>query len=1417
MKRITTLLVLLAMRLLEGFNRYLLREHFQCKKDSHNFIFDRGLFGITSSFTLAFWFKFEPRENIRQSPLVTFSRTNQAYAAFSLSYDLSSLGVLDFSGTPIMSGIFSSSYMAESSSSPEITIESRLNWVFITLAFQATNPSPVSLFITANLNTRIQMAQYLPFDIGPFLIHFGGVGQSRTPCPFEFYIRDFYVYEDYYTTQEDVTSMSVGAPGRLSGLFFPRPFSQFENVVRNFAPGRGLGNIKIESGIPLTGRMKSDNRYFSFSDYQVRFILPKSIVRNSPVDQSYIYSITCSINSISTEAAIASAFALYRRVSFASNTTVLISAEYQSDNAYFFFTLNVNNSTEEQFSLRDIYNRELLIVAVAHNCLSQTKKIKFYISNYGTYIYDKDLSLSATDVHFMGHVLDGLFPSFSIDVYEISTIYGSEFVVPATGTNTAFSFSLNSSKQNFSISCEASPHPIRLHPENNDLLTTTVCSLSLKSSHCLLTNCALCYNGQCKICHFDYYLDNFECVKCSPESNWDMYTRKCNYNSQGTCSSSFTITSCDWPNLNQIPSTTINPSSGSGTNNYSAQTSSIIVRLLEIPNLYPLTAIVPLSPSEISKQKSDLEVMINNLVVQQKFRQKVTTNFKFYTISASAYQNLINVPPFFNCSLVKKNYTQTSRFEAICVNGCDQNSLYDNTTNLCVPKIPNCQSADGPVCLTCNDGYLLQNYRCLKIKIQNLSAYANITYNYSNPIVAPRVKQVFPSIESSVPGEIDSNSTLIAHSTSEFRDFNDLPAYIQTLQGLGCSVETSNCISCDASKVCLRCIPGFRPDGGCLPLSCSDPNCLICSDFSTCVQCKVNFEVDNQNQCLKTQFISNFEVPNVTIAEAGDFSLEMVSLNTECKIENCLNCLNSFLCGKCEPFFHLTSDFFACIETISKLLFIGNSVIESASSANDCSLCTNCQIGTQLQCPNCSLCTHECICSLKSLRQKNTFQLTCPQITFSKKAVNERSFRDEFYSAYISEESTDSLVISGTDTAVLVDPFILEPDLVESTLNCTLLSNSIYFMKSEYIKPNISQTTVSRTLTTYSVLSTAAIFTMNILVQKVSQFFISIVDSSAYLVYFSLLNVNLGAYFESVTVILLEKVFFEVEFLLGSFLVHPEYRQIYPAFVSSGWMFVSVEIFLVLSIGFIGFCIIRIIIKILKRYFITGKKTKKIIKFVNRYIKLLFVSFVDFNYMGTLPVIPYIISFIPQFDFGLKAVVYFILTVSLMFGLLYSKYEKVTYFLKFWQLLGQPREVKDQRNFSSKNYFITIHGFVTEQLQVCTALLAFVFQKYKIGLARILMAETIIELYICFFFAERYNAGITALKILYCAFQAMFALLAWNIVLGFNVEDSLLNIIYVALMVVRLLELIYSLKINYTSSQKRKARKLLLQAEEPLQ
>ncbi len=148
-------LMLFAIRIVEAFNRYLLREHLQCAKDSHNFLFDRLAFGVTSSFTFTFWFKFQSTGNLVKSPLVSFSRTEQSYAGFSLGYDLPSLGALDFRETPIMQGIYSSTYMAESTSAPEITGQSRLNWVFVTVGFQMTGQSG-DLYITANLSPRVK-------------------------------------------------------------------------------------------------------------------------------------------------------------------------------------------------------------------------------------------------------------------------------------------------------------------------------------------------------------------------------------------------------------------------------------------------------------------------------------------------------------------------------------------------------------------------------------------------------------------------------------------------------------------------------------------------------------------------------------------------------------------------------------------------------------------------------------------------------------------------------------------------------------------------------------------------------------------------------------------------------------------------------------------------------------------------------------------------------------------------------------------------------------------------------------------------------------------------------------------------------------------------------------------------------------
>lgn len=99
-----------------------------------------------------------------------------------------------------------------------------------------------------------------------------------------------------------------------------------------------------------------------------------------------------------------------------------------------------------------------------------------------------------------------------------------------------------------------------------------------------------------------------------------------------------------------------------------------------------------------------------------------------------------------------------------------------------------------------------------------------------------------------------------------------------------------------------------------------------------------------------------------------------------------------------------------------------------------------------------------------------------------------------------------------------------------------------------------------------------------------------------------------------------------------------------------------------------------------------------------------------------------------------------------------------------------------QLKFSPELLFMNLHEQIDELLQALFGIVLFVFQKYIAKMLSILFLYAFIQIYLCYFFAGKYSALITATKSFYSLCFLFFIVTANSAYNQIRVEDQFLNI-----------------------------------------
>jgi hypothetical protein len=904
------------------FDRFVLLDHFACTSTTHVINFDASRFKITTGLTFVFWFASEAPASDSTHNLMTLKDNLGNLLLFELTYGQWSKFDLNFKiaseTLEIKRYIFPIESIISSDYPPEIiqvgpSAITNTFWTCVVLILDQISTGTVKYSVVRN-NVAIASEVTGTFSLNRFTISFGNQATQIQPCTLRFLIRHFYVYnQSYIYYSEETIQLAKNAPGTLVGLFKPRGYHQQQWAFINMVPGRNYQDI-VARVWPKMPFIKMISPFlFVFDRQETSFTLPNNIIPNSPVDQSYTYTLL--FQSYYTiqyyfDYIIMRAFripqhvvfAMYKRVNAYMNDDVRIAAQwvFKTDFTHSFVTIFDNLSitrltnlmptakfanTRSNIPIPD--QKNFFLLSVSNHCLEAIKTIEFYSYPMPSIkeIFP-GLKLDASDLHMFGKMTTEAFSTIEFHVSEVSIVHGSEFAKSTNTLEPEAVTTLNFPSTNnvaFVLACKNAFNIRRNLKESNDILLTDRCDSHDSIESPSMPNCVFANKTQCVMCSHNSTLINGACV---PESSriFDSVGKEFY----------LSVTSA----IPNISSFTEFKSSITSLLNQLDQSRVFLFKILfkskfifremqfEKSLIWHSFEFFTANPYRDQLNYTEFTYHLNQFT-ESFFTFHIDCRkifFDVYEIFMSSMDKntylteLSPLTPNFNCSNFNLCNLRRNRFEQICVAFCPRTHFLYNGKS-CLKRVANCFVADQNPCTFCKEDFILVNNFCYPktpLMPSPTTSPTNPQYASSISFTDPASIPVPPSspskpspttvqtpggsLTSSSPEDVSSDPYFEQSQTGESADNSPIDCSLQSLRDNysqplrtqceeQCKNITANCHLC-TNNTCVKCLEGYSLEGlNCIRIKCADPNCALCLTTQSCLDCLAPYQLNYQSFC----------------------------------------------------------------------------------------------------------------------------------------------------------------------------------------------------------------------------------------------------------------------------------------------------------------------------------------------------------------------------------------------------------------------------------------------------------------------------------------------------------------------------------------------------------------------------------------
>ena len=1437
------------------FDRALLLDHFMCTTNSYVLALTPSLYSSTGEFTLSFWVASEkpPDDNLRS--LISFIDSGELVH----KYEISKLGTnnirLSFKSAQILTGIVPIASVLETSY-PKRAAFSPTVWTFHTISFEKF-PTPGNTLSKLSVNGVLKTpADLNSFNINSFKIVLGSDTTTIGTCSLPFVIRHFYIYDAVYSLLDDVRMLMKNVPGTLAGLFQPRGYQTGHQELVNMAPGRLNGNIVIYAR-PKLMLIKTYNYYtFILDRYETRMRLPQSIVPNSPVDQSYIYTLLfqsyCTYEyyyQYSVKGSISEnfkmTFSMYERARATQPSWVLIGSEWHFFNFYNHqLVTSVNNDWKVQLSgsfatatlasstdkVENPQQKTFFLLSVLDNCLVNGIEINFYSHPFSNYTETASINLDPTDIHFFGKKTTETHSGIEFHIGEVSIVHGSQYVRTVDSVNNTIIATPNYPSTKYTSVVMATSATISIKRDNdgrNDVMKTDTFNPQDGCPSTSVSNCILYFASNCQVCQLNFFSLGNTCSTYF-DGVYDYVTRKIwigqmstfNYSTDTTISNDLAAVFANLTSpsivLAKFTFQSIIPGHTRPYKTY------FILNSMDFSPYSPET--VPKSDSDFSNKNLQIKNELSAFEANLLYNTFKITKMEILRVSYNLYRD--HIPwqyPGSKCSYFGRKNQRESRFKDTCVQDCQTG--FELKNDICQRQIVNCALLDGPACLYCNSGYLLVNNKCYRMR----GAVSPPPSPPDTPLSGPGGTSSPIEIDYSTdPRYIADSENSQALSTYDCSDAWLVAHYLDSIQAY-CSQQCQSirpgCQLC-TSSACVQCLDGYSlQESNCVRVNCPDLNCDICASSMSCKVCAAGYSINYLGVCqIKSGMYESNILKTISKSEQATDNGN-TSSNPSCSIKNCIHCPTPARCEKCDQLFDLSADQKLCVRNNALLVKPPTAQLAFTDSSNQAVIadsdsgqanqidCNICQKGQQLACLDNPKCQDKCKCYLNPLSKIDTFRLDCPNVFFNRTNVDLTSKQNNPYTLAMSPKSAHSLEITFRAISFQARTFRLTNNLLNYTEDCNNDEGRLYIIKEQF-STNYTKTKAQMSIVTKS--STAAtsssVFVFNLLGINLSQFLIGIINLSSFFSLIDLLNIRLGLYFDFIC-----KAVTEDEFKLSEIAPLSSYSSIYAqafdASNSRSWKYFSKRAFNMVLWATIGWFLMKNLIKLIIYLLpdeLQPSKLVRVLEWVSGALKALFITIIDFNFMGLATMSSWFILQPSLLDDARQSAVAVVSNLIVVLGLVTSKHKTVTGLMQMHYLSQQEERLQVLSLFSVEVYQTSLHEFIEELLQVAFGSILFNFQRYPQRMLHALSLFSFVQIYLCFWFLGKYNFAITAIKTLFNLSFLVFIVTAQSVFTGFDIHEGFLNKVVLVLSVIKLAETAVTVIVTIIEHRIIKKRRLSL-------
>lgn len=1240
------------------------------------------------------------------------------------------------------------------------------------------------------LNTDIQVATkntsfYRPFAVpGTFSLNglyiiLGGSTPAATPCQTNFILKHIHLYNRAFTDPTSIQEIMLLAPGEVFGIFKPQYSHQYNHVWFNLLETQVFRARGASLQSQLTAMYPVDHSLPPFqranAPLDVRFLRP---FRLSPVDQSYIFVATYGFkvnpNLCNSPSCPGYDVDIYRRLGPSGSPVRLVyrdtkyEASSSSTPAYTFYDDGVLVNTISTARINSAgfpnvqYNNTAAVV-VRSNILWANDLATFYGLEMGTpYSRTVSAAFAYDDIHSISALTTLSDWFYLLYVWEISITYGSVVRHTPSGPTAILTVP---SEVPFYAACLGIWNPKRGLPSiSGGTVVFNDCTLEDPYLTACPTkpNCIFCASGgSCYNCLPNYALSSGSCVVCSSlqgaNAVWDPVSSKC-LAGQGTFD--FTGVSYDpyTTMLNQLPKFYIFRIDFPCNNDPSYCPGSTTTVAL----YYNQLAEAPANKNTYNPSAAQFQTEYARLMTVVGRIQSPGNATKSTLVTLGTYQSVgspagTNLIQFTVCSIYGFSSNANSIFQTACFgsNGACLGGFFATSGSLCVASISYCSEYNliGD-CLRCDTGYVAKPDRAC--------AALESTPNLLAPLVTPGATE--PPINDVPIGEVPLTPTPFPPTI--IPPMNSTDGFNPNQSAANTSQTSTNCLSIDpkclecTGNLCRRCDIGFNLLANtCEMQLCTDPNCLNCPVATFCMVCRVGFEMTNGGTCLTIG-------DQKAIEAALSNPLVTGSSPSTCPA-NCLDCLSSGKCWKCEAGYSYSVSQNLCIPTNPNLIGADGDGGDSGDSVDmsdcqiwgnctssgvdqmfslNCNQCTSCQYQSRFFCQSCPSCRDPCRCSIKSSTQFVGIIFRCPNVVFLQSYVSTFSRSSAECSLQLVDSDPGLMYIKPRKPS-LEASLLVTPSFVESSFTCTFITPAAVRYTPNPQVFILSLSSRSSDVKNVYLARTGILFTVNILGNNLGQLLVALIELNAFFTIIGLLDLPIPGFYSAILTLSTDE---EADPHDMSFFLPASVLPIYHFYNAKyrGYFIVNQTVLFVNTVTICFFIVLFLVKRLADQLPKPTFRGSRVLIRAARYSYLLsdasFDVICNVNFMGFCPGVYFfamVFPSIPSFEhiLGLAACICLTFVTSI-----YVKGKELTEL--FRDEIRGSQIPNPLRIASPEIYWLRFHNALEEVFQVVHLTLFYFFQHQKRFILHLTAAFCGVQVFVSLGLGLRHLSSVAALK-----------------------------------------------------------------------